>query len=303
MQIFSAFVQDEVALVPDRLYVTLGTKLEHNLYTGFNLLPSTRVSWTPSAHQMFWAAISRAERTPAESDTAIRANVGGFPGPGGTPVLLAFVGNPNFQDEGATAYEAGSRIAIGRDLSIDVAAFYTTYDHQQTTEPAAAFFENLPAPAHTVLPFTFQNLMHGEAHGFEIAANWKVTDRWTLSPGYAFEKIHLHLDAPSQDTGGVFDDEGTSPVHSAQLRSHINLRHGVSWDVSAYFVDRLKSEGAPPYTRLDTGLTWRWTEALSMTVVGQNLWKDRHLEFVDDSGGVRSTLMKRSIYGKLTWQF
>jgi iron complex outermembrane recepter protein len=303
MQMFSAFFQDEVALVPDRLYVTLGTKLEHNLYTGFNLLPSARVSWTPSTQQMFWAAISRAERTPAESDTAVRANVGGFPGPGGTPVLLAFVGNPNFEDEGATAYEAGSRTAIGRDLSIDVAAFYTTYDHQQTTEPAAAFFESLPAPAHTVLPFTFLNLMHGEAHGFEISANWKATDRWTLSPGYAFETIHLHLDAPSQDTSGVFDDEGTSPVHSAQLRSHINLRHGVSWDVSAYFVDRLKSGGAPAYTRLDTGLTWRWTEALSMTMVGQNLWKDRHLEFVDDSGGVRSTLMKRSIYGKLTWQF
>ena len=303
MQIFSAFFQDEVALVPNRLYFTVGTKLEHNPYTGFNLMPSARVSWTPSTPQMFWAAISRAVRTPAESDTSVRANVGGFPGPGGTPVLLAFVGNPNFDDEGATAYEAGSRTTVAHDLSIDVAAFYTAYDHQQTTEPAAAFFENSPAPAHTVLPFTFQNLEHGEAHGFEIAANWKVTDRWRLSPGYAFEQIHLHLEAPSQDTSAVFDDEGTTPVHSAQLRSHVDLRHGISWDVSGYFVDRLKSGGAPAYTRLDTGLTWRWTEALSMSVVGQDLWKDRHVEFVDDSGSVRSTLIKRSIYGKLTWQF
>ena len=303
MQIFSAFFQDEVALVPNRLYVTLGSKLEHNLYSGFNWMPSARVSWTPSTRQMFWAAISRAERTPAESDAAVRANVGGFPGPGGSPVLLAFVGNPNFENEGATAHEAGYRTTIGRNLSIDVATFYTTYDDQQTTEPAAAFFENSPAPAHTVLPFTFQNLMHGEGHGVEIAANWKVTDRWRLSPGYAFEQIHMHLEAPSQDPSGAFDDEGTNPVHSAQLRSHVDLRHGISWDVSGYFVDRLKSGGAPAYTRLDTGLTWRWTEALSMTVVGQDLWKDRHVEFVDDAGAVRSTLIKRSIYGKLTWQF
>lgn len=303
LQMFSAFFQDEVALVPNRLYLTFGTKVEHNPYTGFNLMPSTRMSWTPSTRQMFWAAISRAERTPAESDTTVRANVSGFPGPGGTPVLVAFVGNPNFENEGATAYEAGSRTAIGRDLSIDVAVFYTTYDHQQTTEPAAAFFENSPAPAHTVLPFTFKNLMHGEAHGFEIATNWKVTDRWTLSPGYAFEKFHFHLDAPSQDTSGVFDDEGTSPVHSAQLRSHIKLLHGIGWDASAYFVDRLKSEVIPSYTRLDTGLTWRWTEGLSMSVVGQNLVKDRYLEFVDSSGVVRSTLIKRSVYAKFTWQF
>jgi hypothetical protein len=40
-----------------------------------------------------------------------------------------------------------------------------------------------------------------------------------------------------------------------------------------------------------------------MSVVGQNLVKDRHLEFVDDVGSVRSTLIKRSVYGKLTWQF
>ena len=30
MQIFSLFFQDEVALVPDKLYLTIGTKLEHN---------------------------------------------------------------------------------------------------------------------------------------------------------------------------------------------------------------------------------------------------------------------------------
>jgi hypothetical protein len=40
-----------------------------------------------------------------------------------------------------------------------------------------------------------------------------------------------------------------------------------------------------------------------MSLVGQNLVKDRHLEFVDDSGSVRSTLIKRSAYVKFTWQF
>jgi iron complex outermembrane receptor protein len=97
--------------------------------------------------------------------------------------------------------------------------------------------------------------------------------------------------------------EGSSPVHSAQLRSHLNLAHGIAWDASAYFVDRLKSGDIPSYTRLDTGLTWRFTEGLAMSVVGQNLVKDRHLEFLDDSETVNSTLVKRSAYAKLTWQF
>jgi iron complex outermembrane receptor protein len=154
-----------------------------------------------------------------------------------------------------------------------------------------------------VLPLTYENLMHGEAHGFEIATNWKATTRWTLSPGYAFEQIHMHLDPRSQDTGSVLNAEGSSPVDSAQLGSHLDLMHGIAWDASAYFVDRLRNGEIPAYTRVDTGLTWSWTEHLSSSVAGQNLVRDRHLEFVDDTGSVASTLIKRSAYAKLTWKF
>jgi len=252
---------------------------------------------------MLWASVSNADRTPAQTDTSSRINFGGFQAPGGPPTVFALVGNRRVENEGLTAYESGYRTTRLRNRSIDVAAYYGRYDHQQTTESAAPFLENSPDPPHLVLPVTYQNVTHGEAHGFEVAADWKVTDRWMLSPGYAFEQIHMHQDARSQDISSALEAEGTSPAHSAQLRSHAALRHGIAWDLSAYFVDRLKSGGAPSYTRVDTGLTWRWTEGLSMSVVGQNLVKDRHLEFADDTGSVRSTLIKRSVYAKVVWQF
>ena len=303
MQLFSLFVQDEIALVPDKLYLTVGTKLDHNYYTGFNLLPSARLAWKLNSRHMLWAAISRVDRTPAETDAGSRLNFAGFPGPGGLPTLAALVGNPHVQDEGLTAYELGYRTTVVEHLSVDFAAYYDGYDHQETTEPAAPFFETSPAPPHLVLPVTYENLMHGEAHGFEIALNWKLTDRWTLSPGYAFEQIHMYLDPTSQDTGSVADTEGSSPAHSAQLRSHLDLTGGFAWDAAVYFVDRLRSGEVPAYTRLDTGFTRRWTEHLSSSVFGQNLVKDRRLEFVDDSGSTISTLIKRSGYAKVIWQF
>jgi iron complex outermembrane receptor protein len=303
MQLFNAFVQDEVALVANKLYVTLGTKLEHNPYTGFTWMPSARVSWTPGANQMFWAAVSRAERTPAEVDISVRANASGFPGPGGTPILAAFVGNPRFKNEELIAYELGYRVMLSNYLSMDLATYYSNYDHLGTYEPATPFFEAIPSPPHLVLPFVSQNLMRGEAHGLEVAGNWKVTDHWMLSPGYSFEQTHMHPYASSQDTSSAPRQEGSSPVHSVQLRSHVNLPHRIGWDVSAYFEGRLKSGAIPSYTRLDSGLTWQWTEGFSMSVMGQNLLKDRHLEFVDSVGFVRSTLIKRSVYAKFTWQF
>ena len=36
---------------------------------------------------------------------------------------------------------------------------------------------------------------------------------------------------------------------------------------------------------------------------GQNLVRDRHLEFFDNDQTLNSTLVKRSAYAKLTWSF
>jgi iron complex outermembrane receptor protein len=302
-QIGSSFIQDEIAISPDRLYLTVGTKLEHDYYRGFVLLPSARLTWQPNSHRMFWAAVSRAARTPASLDTAERLNFGGFVGPGGTPVLIGLVGNPHFKNEDLTAYEAGTRITPLKRLSIDLAAFYGDYTHQSTTEPAPPVFETTPAPPHLFIPSILENLMHGESQGLEIAANWKVTDRWTLSPGYGFEQIHMHLDPSSQDTTSVSPAEGGSPVNSAQLRSHFILPHNLAWDTSAYFVGRLTDPSVPSYTRVDTSLSWHYREGLLISLVGQNLAKDRHLEFTESTGASTSTLIKRSAYAKFTWRF
>jgi hypothetical protein len=89
----------------------------------------------------------------------------------------------------------------------------------------------------------------------------------------------------------------------------MSLRRNLIWDASAYFVDRLSNQGPstqeviPAYTRLDTGLTWRLQERFSLSLVGQNLLKDHHVEFQDVFGSMQSGQIKRSAYAKLVWQF
>jgi iron complex outermembrane receptor protein len=302
-QLFSSFVQDEIAIVSDRLFLTVGTKVEHNYYTGLDAQPSVRVAWTPNAKRTLWAAISNADRNPAATDASIISNLGGFTAMDGTPVALRLLGNPKLLDERTTAYEAGYRMSIADHFSLDVTAYYNSLSDQQTTEPGTPFFESSPLPPHLVLPLLNANLSFGESHGAEIAANWKVASRWTVSPGYAFEEIHMHLKPTSRDTTSVSATEGNSPTNMAQLRSHLVLTHGVSWDASAYFTDRLTDPVIPAYTRVDTGLTWQWNEKGSISVVGQNLVKDRHPEFIDSTGSAATTEIKRSAYAKFTWRF
>jgi iron complex outermembrane receptor protein len=309
LQVFTAFIQDEFAWVPDRFYLTVGTKLEHNDYTGFEIMPTIRGTWTPSTRQMFWAAISRGLRAPSRNDTDLLVNIGSTIAPGGAITLTRFVGNPNFKDERLIAYEAGYRSMISDRLSFDLAAFYNDYDQVQTTEPSASFFENAPPPPHQAQLLTYKNLIHGETHGAELSANWKVTNRWTISPGYALVLIHMQPEFPSVDNVTAPFIEHGSPRQSAQLRTHYEFGRGWEWNAAAYFVDRLTHQGPtfdqaiPAYTRLDTGLTWKFREGLSLGIVGQNLLRDRHLEFEDVFGAMQSGQMRRSAYAKFTWKF
>jgi len=309
LQVFNAFIEDEIALVPDRVYFTIGTKLEHNDYTGFEVMPTARVTWTPSTRHTLWAAVSKALRAPSRNDTNLVVNLGSTTDSGGNLVLTRFSGNPNSQDERLIAYEAGYRTEVTKQLSLDIAAYFNDYDDLQTTEPGTPFFEPLPAPAHQVQPFTFKNLAYGESHGFEIAASWQVAKRWQIKPGFAFANEHVHLERQSLDTTTVNFVEGSAPDHMLQLRSHLELPRRVSWDLSAYYQDALTNQGipgnirVPSQMRLDTGATWIAGEHFSVSLVGQNLLMDHRLEFADVFGSMQSGQLRRSAYVKLTWKF
>ena len=212
-------------------------------------------------------------------------------------------GNPQFRNEHVVTYEAGFRAQPNGRFSIDVSTFFNRYDHLESLEPGPEIFQPSPAPARFVIPMTFGNLMYGTTEGGELSANFKITDRWTLSPGYAFLEMHLHTKSSSLDTTSVAEFQGTSPQHQAQLRSHVDLSHGLSWDASAYFVSELPIQGVTSYTRIDTQLKWKLAERGDVSLVGQNLLRNDHLESMDALTLVNSSLIKRSAYAKFTWRF
>jgi len=59
----SGFIQDQIALIHDRLMLTLGSKFEHNSFSGFEAQPNARLVYSPNAWNRVWTAVSRAVRT------------------------------------------------------------------------------------------------------------------------------------------------------------------------------------------------------------------------------------------------
>jgi iron complex outermembrane recepter protein len=213
------------------------------------------------------------------------------------------IGNPAQKNEHLIATEAGFRKALTDRLSFDSTVFFNHYQDLRSAEPGSTHLETDPPPAHLLVPVYLRNLLYGETHGIETFASVKLADRWTLSPGYSFLTMHLHRDATSLDVSTGPETEGGIPNQQAQLRSNVNLPRHWQWTTSAYFVGRLPAPKIASYTRLDTNLAWQPSDKISFGLVGQNLLRDLHQEYAGPDLTVLPSLVRRSAYVRLTWQF
>ncbi len=279
-QWFTAFAQDEIALASDRLHVTLGTKIEHNDYTGFEIQPSGRVNWTFSPSRTLWAAISRAVRTPSRIDRELYA-------PGQPPYYLA--GGPDFRSENELAYELGYRHQQGA-LVLAFASFYSRYHGLRSLEQV-----NPPNPT----PIVIANGQHGESYGAEATASYRITDDWQLHAGYTELRVHIWPNPGSTDTSRGATESRT-PDRQLSLRS--SLRVGTQWilDGGFRYLSEIANQQLPAYAELDVRLGWQPVAALELSLAGRSLLHAHHAEF--GTPAARRGI-QRSVYGMAQWHF
>ena len=295
----SLFVQDELTLIKDRLSLTLGSKFEHNEYSGFEVQPGARLLWTPVERQTFWASVSRAVRTPSRAEESIILRQSREVAPNFF-VPITTTGNNDFKSEELVAYEVGYRTQPCNHLSLDVALFYNDYDRlrsvaQQSPSDPTAFY--------------LANNLYGDTYGAEASATWRLLHWWRLQPSYTWLQMNLHARTDSSgytDVAGVQQAEGSSPQNQFSLRSAMDLPHGITFDTTLRYVDRLPAYRLGSYFELEARLGWQITKNLEVAVVGQNLLHDRHAEFGPSSVQTQNgnvSAIPRSVYGKVTWRF
>jgi iron complex outermembrane receptor protein len=304
LQLFSAFVQDEITLVPDRLRLILGTKVEHNDFTGFEFQPSARLAWTFDARQTLWASVSRAVRTPSRTERGAMF----YSQPSRQLPVLPFLalfpvaGNSNFQSEELVAYELGYRVQPHSRLSMDWTTFYNDYDHLRDAMPGTAEARLSPANVpYIVLPLTANNSLKGETYGTEVSATWQPKDFWRLRGGYSF--LRQSLDNRNYKPSPGEADGAGSPQQQAFLWSDMDLGRHVEWGMGLRFVDRLPLLGIRAYTELDARLAWRPNPKFELAIMGRNLLDPHHREFAPNSITIPNVEVDRAVYAKVTFRF
>jgi iron complex outermembrane receptor protein len=297
----SGFVQDEITLVPERLKFTIGTKLEHNDYTGLEYEPSVRLAWTPTERQTIWAAVSRAIRAPSRVDRDIRLPITiPFFATNGVSNLL--IGGANFESETVIAYELGYRAQFGPKMSASIATFYNDYDKVRSTSlsPPDPVL-NLP------FPLFYQNNLEGHTYGTELSIHYQVYEWWRLQGGYTMLQEEIRVKAGQADFNNALN-ETADPEHQFSVRSAMDVTKNVELDARLRWVDSFRfnnsgtADTVPSYFELDVRLAWRPTENWEFSVVGQNLLQDQHLEYVIASPNPR-TEIERCVYGKVTFRW
>lgn len=300
---FSVFVQDDMALIPERLRLTLGTKFEKAHFGGSQFQPNARLLWTPDGSHSVWAAASRASRTPSRGEADAYVALGVVPpftGDNATPLPMQVATAPNadLRAEKLTAYEIGYRTLVTPRLSLDVTAFSNRYARLSQWTVGAPTLSLAPVP-NLHLPLTYENgTVATKTRGFEVVADWRATDRMRLEGSWTL----LRYSAPRPD-GVNIDYAGTSPRHQYSLRWQTDLTAATQFDVWIRRVGKLiaQSREIPAYTALDLRLGHAVSKKLDISLIGQNLLDRRHPEFAE-STSIPAAYLARGVFVKASWK-
>ncbi|MBF0572327.1 MAG: TonB-dependent receptor plug domain-containing protein [Desulfamplus sp.] len=296
-ELFSAFIQDEISLIKNCLWLTSGSKIEHNYYTGFEIQPNLRLLWKPTAKHNLWTSVAHAVRTPSRIEDSGKIITALIP----EPVFqeIAVYGRSNFDSEQLTAWEAGYRYIPAKNLAFDIALHYDAFEDLQSYSQESFF-----------APIYFANSMYGNSHGVEIMAVLSPIDWIEIELSYSYIELEMTQDG---DTNFYTEKliEGSSPINQFFIKNNIKLSKNITLNIWGSYTDKLAATSLTAarnnitiddYFNLDANLQWRFKKGMVITLAGQSLLDNRHLEFIQESF-TSPIEIERSIYTKLTYNF
>lgn len=270
MPLYSGFIQDEIQVKRDVVKLTVGSKFLHNVFSNFEYQPSARVAWTPNKTSTWWAAVSRAVRTPTRFDS---------------DVTIA----SKFTSEKVLAYEMGYRVRPVEGMSLSFATFYNRYNSLRSLDTTTG------NPKAIVLA----NSQQAESWGFEFSGTYQAARWWRLRGGFTYFDRKISPTNPRVlPISSSF--ESVDPKNVFMFQSIMDLNKNWQLDINGRYTDALPtiagtSLNVPPYFTFDVRLAWQ-IRSLEFSCVGQNLSADQHTE-----AGLSK--LPRTIYGKVTWRF
>lgn len=305
LHLFSLFVQDEISLIEDELSLYLGTKLEHNDFTGVEIQPNARLIWTLNEQHTLWAAVSRAVRTPSRADEralnnffVVPPNTAANPFP--LPAVARGISGTRIESEDLLAFEVGYRSALFDRAALDIAVFYHLYDQLVNGQFGELHVDQYLGAPFLIVPFISIYNQDAESYGAEIAVDFTMTDWWSLKPAYTYYQVQFE-DELEYAGVAVYKD---AQYHQFSLRSQMNFPHNVEFDLWLRYIDNNVLQKTPAYLVLDGRVGWKPKENIELAAGFQNVLDDSHQEFGNPFfDAIRHSEIEHRVYASVSITF
>ncbi len=305
---FSGFVRGDFTLIPDRLLFAIGTRLDHNEFSGLEIQPNARLTWSLNDHQAVWVAVSRAVRTPSRSESDALVNLGFRRDAAGVgalpiPVLSTLSSGGRFNSEKLLAYELGYRHQFSSSASIDVAGFINDYsDLRDFGFGAISLSAGLPQ--HFVLPLILNNKASALTYGTEVSVDWRPVTNWRLHGNYSYLNMHVSASEFAEEFDSLSGAaDRSNPRHQFSIRSDYDFSEKLQLNLWLRYTSKIPYYGISDYVTMDAKLAFRPTKDFELFLVGQNLFAENHREFVSDIVPTMPARIPRGIYAGARWRF
>jgi iron complex outermembrane receptor protein len=272
----SLFAQDRVAIAND-MDLVLGLRLEHNVFTEWEVLPNARLAWQLLPDRLLWLSWSRTVRAPSRIDRELFLPA--------SPPHVVLAGGPDFVSERAQVGEIGVRATPSPLISYSVTGFLHAFDDLRSLEPSAA------GPV-------FENGFEATVTGGEAWGSVQLTPWWGLHAGWVEQRHHLRLDPGASGIGGGAS-LGNDPHHYGTLRAAFEIPDRHELDLWVRFVGALPGPDVPSYTSFNVRLGLRLPGAFDLSLTGWDLLDRSHAEW---GAPAARPEFRPSVFAMLRWQ-
>jgi iron complex outermembrane recepter protein len=275
--LYQLFIQNKSELIINKLSLTLGSKFEHNDYSGSEYQPSARLSYTPDKKHTLWAASSRSVNTPTRGGRDLYLDFNDFiascSAVGGTidPNLGCILDISNTTASVYYTKELGYRNILNDQHMFDITLYYQTFNSNNTHNA-----------------------------GLEINTRHELTDNWQLEYWFAQQRTYT-----GSGDNKIYNHALQTPT--MHLRSYWDITTNLKFDLLTYYVPKKQnttgtSNLADSYTRLDAHIGWQYNKNLDIDFVITNIADDVHAEERENVSRV-NTGVNRGYSIKLNYLF
>jgi iron complex outermembrane recepter protein len=293
--VHTGFLQDQIQMGED-VFLTVGAKLQHNNYSGFDIQPSARLLWTPSQRQSLWLGVSRAVTTPSDLEEDFKLE-----GAISATAFIVVAGDPRFKSEDLIGYEIGYRRLITSRLYVDIATFWNQYSRLQSfTAPVTS-----TSGGDTFITISYANQISGSTAGIEFAPQLVLARWWRVNTSYSYLNSNFQAAGATSDissSGSVSTYDKSSPKHDVFVQSKVDLPLKFQFDQMYRYVSVLPAQKVPAYQTMDLRLGRVLGRNLALEAVGQNLFQNHHYEWGTGDPNQPPVGMYRAAYIQLSFK-